>query len=134
MEDSSAVARLFAALSATKERAQALRALLARCIVQHGLPFVQKLCRQLAHLLQRWQHAATLRLRTVAPWQKVGSARLAADRLTRRAVASTVLVLNSTALKLAAKQLMTISLSNSQAGTSGTAYTCHVRLFGGLLW
>jgi hypothetical protein len=59
---------------------------------------------------------------------------LAADRLAKRALASIVLALNSSALKIAARQLVTISLSRGQDGAPGQAYTCHLRLLGGLIW
>ena len=132
-----ASARLVAVMCATKHRAQDLQALVARCVLQYGLPFVQRVCRQLAQLLQQWGRGAHLRGWTVGcPWHHLdlSSARLAADRFGKRALASVVLALNSSALKIAARQLITVSLSRGQGENAGQAYTCHLRLLGGLIW
>ena len=130
-----AMARLGAALCKVGNRAQCLKALLARLVIHHGMPFVQKLAQQLARLVQYWQRAAVVaqyRLRTVVPLE---SLERIVGRLGRRAVAALVLALNSHALSIAARQLITISLNSSQDGNPpGQAYSCHVRLLGGQLW
>ena len=130
-----ASARLLALIAATKHKAQDLQRLIARYVLQYGMPFVHRVCEQLAQLLQYMSR--TTRAWTVgSPWQHLDltSTRLAADRLANRALASTVLALNSTALKMAIRQLITITLSRGQDGVPGQAYTLHLRLLGGLIW
>jgi hypothetical protein len=135
MATNEALARLGAALCKVKNRAQVVKALLARWVLQYGMPFVQKLAQRLARLLQHWQRtaiAAQYRLRTVVPLDNLERV---AWRLGRKALATLVLALNSQALSVAARQLITISLSSCEDGKScGQGYSCHVRLLGGLFW
>ena len=132
---SHASARLLALLAATKHKAQDLQMFIARCVLLHGLPFVQRLCRQLALFLHHASRTAS-HWTVGSPWQHpdLNGTRLAADRLLKRALASAVLALNSSALKIAARQVISISLSRGQDGVAGQAYTLHLRLLGGLFW
>ena len=130
-----ALARLGAGLCEVKNRAQSLKALLAGLVLRYGMPFVRALAQQLARLVQHWRRTAIgahYQLRTVAPLE---SLERIVWRLGRKALAALILALNSRALSVAAKQLITISLSSSEGGRfSGQAYSCDVRLLGGLLW
>lgn len=116
--------------------------ILTRLILRHGLPFVRSLARMFARLLKQWHHSATSRIRGMASSQYVACTIRSMEATVRKVLASVIICLNSNALKIAATQLISVSISQEPGSTGvqklngpkGSTVTCNLRLLGGLLW
>ncbi len=116
--------------------------MLARLILRHGLPFVRSLAAMIAKLLQQWHHSTISRIRGMASSQYSACTIRVVEALFRKILASVIICLNSNALKVAAKQLISVSISQEPGsnavqklnGPKESTMTCNLRLLGGLVW
>lgn len=116
--------------------------ILTRLILRHGLPFVRALAAMIAKLLQQWHHSTSSRIHGMASSQYFACTTRFVEAIFRKVLASVVICLNSNALKIAAKQLISVSISQEPGsdavqklnGLKASTVTCNLRLLGGVLW
>ncbi len=122
-----------------RSTAQEAKAVLTRLLLKHGLPFFRNMAALLAEFLQRWHRKTTSWLGSVASNQQIERALQLLQTLLRKVLASVVVCLNNNALNVAAKQLISVSISQQSGvqklnGPKESTVTCNLRLLGGLIW
>lgn len=125
--------RAFLLVIQAKAREQ--RVLVTRLLLSHGICFLRKLAAMLARAVQLVRLEASKPLKGMPGLQRLQDARLLFEKLIKRAVASAILCINSNALRSAAEQLISVSVSQENSVNSESpALACKLRLLGGIFW
>lgn len=140
MDKSIDQARVLLLLSVSKAREA--KALLAHLLLRHGLPFLRKISVILAQTVQQWHHKTLSWLSATVSCPQVDRAIRVVEGILKQALASIVVCMNSNALKVAAKQLISVSIRQHPGqdyvqklnGLHEPTITCNLRLLGGLIW
>jgi hypothetical protein len=130
-------------LLAIRARAREGQVVLTRLLLQHGVMTLHKMAVFLARAVQMLQREAKktlLYLSFNVHWTK---AQHLLEHVIKKALASIIVFINSNALRTAAKELISFSVSKERVQSQNqtdtldqprTAYACTLRLLGGSVW